>query len=124
MAKNQKSSHQKNKDDMNKGLYKYFRKEKKKEEKERITLIQTISEQVKLPLDVMQGAPIVTMIGKHEVCIENYKGIIEYNTSQIKVMTKMGSMQINGKRLEIVYFTNDEMKVNGMIQNISYMSEK
>lgn len=124
MNKNIKSEHKKNKEMMNKQLYKLLKKQKKEEDKERINFIDKLSDTIKIPKDVLIGAPIITLIGKQEVCIENYKGITLYTPSQIKVLTKMGSLQVDGKKLEITYFTNDEMKINGTIHNISYVGEK
>lgn len=124
MTKNMKSRHEKNKNNANKELYDSVNKGKKEEKKQRASYLENLSSKLKLPSDILAGAPIITSIGKSEVCVENYKGIIEYNTTQIKILTKIGRVQIDGKHLNISYFTNDEMKITGMIQSISYMNEK
>ena len=31
-----------------------------------------------LPKDVIQNASVITILGRNELCIENYRGIIEY----------------------------------------------
>lgn len=41
-----------------------------------------------MPKDVVLGAAVVTIIGAGEVCIENYRGIIEYTDVLIRVQTK------------------------------------
>lgn len=73
---------------------------------------------------MLAGAPIVTALGRNEVCIENYKGILEYNSALIKILTKIGCIHIEGKNLNISYFTNDEMKITGMIFSINYVNNK
>lgn len=73
-----------------------------------------------LPKDVVLGVPILTMTGRMELCIENYRGIIEYTDVLIRVQSKSGQIRVSGKRLQIEYYTNDEMKITGYIQSIEY----
>lgn len=124
MNKKIKSSHKKFKQKSNKELYDYIDKKKKKEDGERASYLEILSSQLKLPSDMLAGAPIVTAIGRNEVCIENYKGILEYNSALIKILTKIGSIHIEGKNLNISYFTSDEMKITGMIHNINYVNRR
>lgn len=73
-----------------------------------------------IPKDVMLGVPIITMTGQTEVCIENYRGIIEYTDALIRVQSKAGQIKVSGKRMQIEYYTNDEMKITGRIKSIEY----
>ncbi|HEX3078468.1 MAG TPA: YabP/YqfC family sporulation protein [Lachnospiraceae bacterium] len=116
-----KSSHRDFKKKSNKTVYKEFKKTNKKippEEKE--TYLETLSKNLHLPGDMIAGAPILTTTGRCSLCIENYKGIIEYNGNIIKVQTKTGKICIEGCNLVINYFTNDEMRVSGIIRSIQY----
>lgn len=124
MNKNIKSNHKKFKKKSNRELYDNINKGKKHEEVERETYLEMLSSQLKLPSDMLAGAPIITAIGRNEVCIENYKGILEYNNTFIKILTKIGRVTIEGKNLNISYFTNDEMKITGMIHSINYVNSK
>ena len=69
--------------------------------------------QLELPKDLMLGAAIVTITGRREVLIENYRGIIELEDSLVKV-------QILGTHLTVEYYTNEEMKIVGLIDSVSY----
>ncbi len=82
-----------------------------------------VSDAVNIPKDVMLGVPLVKMIGQEEVCIENYRGITEYTDSFIRIQTKIGCIRLCGKQLEIQYYTNDEMKVVGIIESLEYCRE-
>ena len=73
-----------------------------------------------MPKDVILGVPIVTMTGQIDVCIENYRGIIEYTDVLVRVKTKIGQIKVTGKELQIEYYTNDEMKVTGHITAVEY----
>ena len=43
--------------------------------------------QLELPKDLMLGAAIVTITGRKEVLVENYKGIIELENSDKELQT-------------------------------------
>ncbi|MGC4019861.1 MAG: YabP/YqfC family sporulation protein [Muricomes sp.] len=73
-----------------------------------------------MPKDVVLGAAVVTIIGAGEVCIENYRGIIEYTDVLIRVQTKGYQIKLQGKHLQIEYYTNDEMKITGQIVSLEY----
>lgn len=79
-----------------------------------------IVESLELPRDIMYGAVIITAMGRNQVLVENYKGIIEYTREKIRLQTKSCQVTIQGKRLVVEYYTNEEMKITGFIQGILY----
>ncbi len=79
-----------------------------------------IAEKLNIPQDISDGLPIVTITGKNEIYVENYKGIIEYGKCCIKIQTKVCRITFLGKNLEIVYYTNVDMKITGEIESICY----
>ncbi len=81
-----------------------------------------IVESLELPVDIMYGAVIVTAMGRNQVLVENYKGIIEYTQEKIRLQTKTCQVTIQGKSLVVEYYTNEEMKITGCIQGILYGS--
>ncbi len=120
MKDNLKSSHQKFKKINKDTLYKGLNKKKKIKSNQSPTYLEELSNRIHLPADILAGAPIITATGRNEICLENYKGIIEYNGSVIKVQTKLCKICIEGKQLNILYFTEDEMRITGYIQAIYY----
>ena len=81
-----------------------------------------IVESLELPRDIMYGAVIITAMGRSQVLVENYKGIIEYTREKIRLQTKNCQVTVQGKQLVVEYYTNEEMKITGFIQGISYDS--
>ena len=81
-----------------------------------------IVESLELPRDIVYGAVIITAMGRGQVLIENYKGIIEYNMEKIRLQTKNCQVSVVGKQLVVEYYTNEEMKITGFIEGILYDS--
>lgn len=79
-----------------------------------------VSDAAGIPKDVALGIPLIRLIGKEEFYIENYRGILEYTTELIRIQTKIGQIHLFGKKLEIIYYTNDEMKVIGYIHKLEF----
>lgn len=74
-----------------------------------------------MPKDVVMGASVVTALGDFELCIGNYRGIAEYTESLVRVQTKGGQIRVTGSRLQVEYYTNDEMKVTGKIRTLEFV---
>ena len=73
-----------------------------------------------VPKDVAKGLPILTITGTKDLCVENYRGMTEYTDQIIRLQSKSGQIKITGKKLEVIYYTNDEMKIHGHIRTIEY----
>ena len=82
------------------------------------SLKEKVSEMAGIPKDVSMGMSIIRIIGHQELYIENYRGILEYTDTCLRILTKMGQINISGSKLEIVYYSNDEMKIIGVFENI------
>ena len=80
-----------------------------------------ISDSLRLPSDLIRGDMLVSVTGRHEIFVENYKGIIEYTDCRIMLSGKSGSVLLLGKGLSVVYYTGDEMKVEGTLDNICFL---
>ena len=80
-----------------------------------------VSDAVNIPKDVILGVPLFRLIGREEFYIENYRGILEYTDSLIRVQTKLGQIHIIGKGLEVIYYASDEMKIRGYIESLTIL---
>lgn len=78
-------------------------------------------ESLKLPKDSMLGASIITVTGNTDVFVENYKGILEYSNELILLQGKNCKIELKGKRLNIVYYTNEDMKICGCIEGVRFI---
>ncbi len=78
-------------------------------------------DKIHIPKDVTMKLPLLRMVGNQELYIENYRGILEYTDSFIRVQTKLGQIHVIGKRMEVVYYANDEMKIVGYIGTLTLL---
>lgn len=78
-------------------------------------------ESLKLPRDSVLGDSIITVTGNKDILIENYKGILQYSDELILLQGKNCKIELKGKRLNIVYYTNEDMKISGMIASICFI---
>ena len=76
---------------------------------------------LQLPKDVCMGALRVTLTGNCEVWIENYRGILEYTGERILLQAKTCLVCLEGSRLSIDYYTNEDMKISGNISTLRYL---
>lgn len=83
--------------------------------------METAASGLNLPKDVLLGASLMHLTGHYEATIENYKNIVEYSDTVLVISTKTGKIRITGERLEIEYFTGDDMKVKGIIKEIALL---
>ncbi|SES98604.1 YabP/YqfC family sporulation protein [[Clostridium] polysaccharolyticum] len=116
-----KSNHKRFKKKQEKAIYsKFENKSKDRIELEKQSYLESLSENLKLPADLLMGVPVLTVTGSSQLCLENYKGIIEYTGEIIRIQTKKCRIHIEGKNLNIDYFTDDEMRISGKIMRIEY----
>ena len=120
MNKMFKSKHEKYKKKYFNSFYNKIKKREKREEKERESYLNILSSTLNLPSDILTGDPIITIIGRNEISIENYRRIIEYTSKNIKILTNIGSISIQGKDIKISYFGKDEMKIAGKFELIKH----
>ena len=90
----------------------------RKEKREQLT--RQLTKSLELPRDLMLGASIVTVTGRRDLAIENYKGILEYRQDKIRLLLKNGQLEITGRNLKIDYYTNDDMKITGQVDKLEY----
>ena len=88
---------------------------------EREQIRERLASAASMPKDVVMGASVATMLGDFEAGIENYRGIAEYTDSLGRVQTKGGQIRVTGRRHQIEYCTDDEMKGKGKVKKLGFI---
>lgn len=68
--------------------------------------------------DIAKGDGIIKVYGSHCIIIENYKSIIEYNEKQVRIQGKKNRITINGTNLDIAFYTEADMRIEGNITEV------
>lgn len=81
---------------------------------------ETIAEKLDLPRDVMLNLPKITITGNSEITVENHKGVILFEDTQIKVNSSVGLINIYGNGFEIIFMGGSTMTLSGRFNTVSY----
>lgn len=81
---------------------------------------QVMAAQMQIPKDLSEGAVLLSVTGREEIFIENYKSILEYTNQRVLLQTKSGKLEVKGKNLHIAYYTSGEMRIKGLLESIHY----
>lgn len=96
--------------------------EPRKEEKSRkASLKEKFTEMLELPKEIVLNIPKFTMVGSSDIIIENYKGLVEYDNSRIRINTGVGIVKMTGSRLLIKEITSEDVIISGDIQSIEFI---
>ena len=82
-------------------------------------VIRTISELLKLPADVACSDTRIIMIGTSTLKIENYRSILVYSETTIKIQAIQQIVIIDGSEMKIRYYDQDEMEIQGRIHGVT-----
>ena len=75
---------------------------------------------LEIPKEVYSNEAKMTIIGFDEIVIENFKGILEYETYFIRIKTHIGIVNLSGYNFNLENLTNDDIKVTGKIESIEF----
>lgn len=96
-------------------------KARKKTEDLSLGFKEKVTEVLELPKEIILNVPRLTMVGMSNLVIENYKGIIEYDTVRIRLNTSLGILKITGQKLVIKEITSEDVIVDGDIQGLEFI---
>ncbi len=82
-------------------------------------MIEQAGAMLHIPMDVAAGEPVITVTGRRNVYIENYKRIVSFMDDEIKIQGKPCRIIVRGKRLAIEYYTGDDILISGLIQSVA-----
>ena len=81
---------------------------------------EKILSKLDFPSDITLDLPKIIVTGDKEITIENHKGILSFESDQIKINSRLGSIAINGKDFEILLIGDTTMTISGIFKGISY----
>jgi len=73
-----------------------------------------------LPKEIALNLPLITAIGREEVNIENYKKLVEFTDTKIRVQTTSGMLSVDGQGLNLKQVTTEHVLITGKIKGIQW----
>ena len=85
-----------------------------------LNLKEKFANALALPKEVALDLPIVLATGRGELTIENYKNLIEFSETAIRIRTREGAISVTGERLILQQITAEILVIKGRISGILY----
>ena len=89
--------------------------------KKTVDIKKEISSALEIPEEVVFDMPFISLKGREEAVIENYKGIIEYSSERIRINTKSGIFKLTGEGLVIKCLDADNVIISGKINSAEFI---
>lgn len=75
---------------------------------------------LELPQDMILNLPKITIIAKKEITIENHKGIKKFSDKEIIINSSLGTIEISGQNLVIIFVGGSTVTISGTFSSIVY----
>ncbi|MBQ8814337.1 MAG: YabP/YqfC family sporulation protein [Lachnospiraceae bacterium] len=73
-----------------------------------------------IPDEVLGKGTLMTVLGQRELTVDGHGGILAYETECIRIRTGRAIVSVGGKHLVIDYYNDEELKIVGFIDQISW----
>lgn len=81
---------------------------------------ENISDIFDLPKDTFVDLPKIILTGNREIYVENYRGILEYTDSIIRLNIGANALKVCGEELDIRAIGEEDITLNGTISSIEF----
>lgn len=69
---------------------------------------------------VLRDAANITLYGTSLIEVDNFKGLLDFSKSSLRINTTDTILRIDGINLEITYMTDESISVKGTIKSVSF----
>jgi len=73
-----------------------------------------------LPKEITLNLPLIMATGRQEICIENYKNLVEFTDTKIRIHTTSGMLTVEGQRLMLKQVTTEHVTITGKIDGLQW----
>ncbi|WP_407307212.1 sporulation protein YqfC [Desulfosporosinus sp. SB140] len=83
--------------------------------------IQTsVGDILDFPPDVAGEGPKITITGRQEILVENYRSIINFSEEEIRLETAEGEVFFTGKELVLKTILSTELRIEGELTSLTF----
>jgi len=84
-------------------------------------VLERFSRALDLPADIIAGLPRISIIGLSEILIENHKGILLYNDTDIHIGGGSAVIKLHGDKLCVSAMNATELSITGRLIGIDFV---
>jgi len=84
------------------------------------TIREKFADAVGISKEILLDTVLVSCIGSHELTLENYKSILAYSDTVIRIKANPRTVEITGKNLEIRSITREMLYITGRIDRFGF----
>jgi sporulation protein YqfC len=81
---------------------------------------EKLTNALSLPKEIALNLPLIVATGRGELNIENYKNLLEFSETRIRVHTAAGLLVVEGSRLCLKQITTENLFITGNISGINW----
>lgn len=86
--------------------------------------IQTsVGDILDFPPDVAGEGPKITITGRREILVENYRSIVNFSEEEIRLETAEGEVFFAGKGLVLKTILSTELRIEGELTSLTFDGE-
>jgi len=74
-----------------------------------------------LPSDVVLDLPRITMIGQLHIYIENYRGVLAFSNTELRLSLETGQLLIRGQEFVLKTILPEDILLEGTIKNVEFI---
>ncbi len=94
------------------------------EQEEKTTVRERFADALDVSKEVILDSILISAIGNRELMLENYKSILAYSETCVRIKAKPYPLTITGTGLEIRNISRDLLYLTGRIHSIAFEREK
>ena len=84
-------------------------------------LRKNMTDALELPGEIMLNLPLISLVGREEITIENYKGILEYGEETVRISTAAGILRMQGQGLCLKQLSAECIVMTGKIERVEFL---
>lgn len=85
-----------------------------------MSLKRQFSQFFELPEEIILDAPLVMLVDRHKLYLENHKGVALFHQDKIKIRLSSGILLISGSDLKIGGIEAEIIEVSGKIRSFEF----
>lgn len=82
--------------------------------------LQALAGILEIPQDIILDLPRITLLGNKQLLVENHKGIIEYDSSLVRIKMTQGELIVKGLDFTLGNLQHEQILIEGTITELKY----